>query len=74
MSPIIKNALNLSEVNALNIEKAVERIDKYNQKVRERIDNYEIVFDGVQEKLEKVETLNNLIGYFKILQDIQALR
>lgn len=61
-------------MNTINIGEIVERIDKYDQKASERIDNYEIVLDGVQEKLEKVETLNNLIGYFKILQDIQELR
>lgn len=74
MSPSLKLALNLCTHTTDKIKQSVATINNFNENIGVKIDNYELVLDGVQEKLHKIQNFYNLAGYLKLIQMSQVIR
>lgn len=50
------------------------QIDRFDERLTEKIDQYSQILGGVDSKLKKIQALQQLIEYFKILQQIEDVR
>lgn len=50
------------------------QIDRFDERLTDKIDEYGSILGGVDSKLKKIQALQQLIEYFKILQQIEDVR
>lgn len=51
-----------------------EKIDQFQDTLVTKLNEYHDILHGVSEKLDKIRSLQHLVEYFKILNDIQEVR
>lgn len=55
------------------VDEKCQKIDSYQKKINERIENYKKIHEGIQEYLHKISALEHLVEYYRVLQDIQDI-
>lgn len=50
------------------------QIDRFDETLTDKLNEYQEVLGGVNQKLQKIRGLQQLIEYFKILQEIENIR
>lgn len=58
--------------DVVDIENA--KIDQFHDRIGDKLDEYSKVLSGVNDKLQKIRSLQQLIEYFKILQEIEDVK
>lgn len=50
------------------------QIDRFDEKLTNKLDEYKTVLGGVNQNLQKIRSIQQLIEYFKILQEIEDVK
>lgn len=70
----IKSALRASDTISFAIEIQVSKVDEFQSKLSNSLQEYENVLDAVSDPVAKVSQLEHLVEYFRVLDDISNIR
>lgn len=70
----IKSTLKHCQTVRGGIEIENSQIDRYNQQVGTKIDEYTEVLQGIDRQLNKINSLQQLIDYTSVLREIEDIR
>lgn len=70
----IKSALRASDTISFAIEIQVSKVDEFQSKISNSLQEYEHVLDAVSDPVAKVSQLEHLVEYFRVLDDISNIR
>lgn len=73
MSPVLKTTLEGTQKILAVVDENLVTVEQYQKKVRERLETYKSVQSNIQENIQKVDELQHLVEYFRVLKDIQDI-
>jgi RAD50-interacting protein 1 len=69
----LKKAINGSQIVLDDIDDKLLVVEKYEEKIGKKIEKYKKVQEEISEHLAKINELEKLVEYFRILQDVQDI-
>lgn len=72
-STVLKKAIKRAHATLEDVGEKFQSVDKYTIKIRDKVTKYETIHESICDSIEKINELEHLVEYYRVLQDIQDI-
>lgn len=72
-SPILRKTLAEAHETLEDVNVKLQSVESYSAKIGEKISKYTKIHENISSNLEKIDALEHLVEYYRVLEDIQSI-